>query len=111
MSIVGSVLVSYRTVSMARTADMKRSPIKSYIATVGLLAAFLSSEQSCAGQASVSKAAALLSNGSTAEAIALLRQILADDSNNVDAHLLLGTTLALAGSRNESIEHMAERGA
>lgn len=87
---------------------MKRSSIRSYIATVGLLGAFLAAEQSCAWQTSIGKAAELLSKGSTAEALALLRQIVADDSNNVDAHLLLGTTLALAGSRNESIEQMSE---
>src|ERR1700676_4641920 len=87
---------------------MKRSPIRSYIATVGLLGAFLAAEQSCAWQTSMGKAAEMLSKGSTAEAIALLRQVVAEDAGNVDARVLLGTTLALPGSRNESVEQMAE---
>ena len=87
---------------------MKRSSIRSFSATLGLLTAFLSAEQFCAAQTSISKAAELLSKGSTAEAIALLRQLVAEDASNVDAHLLLGTTLALNGSRNESFDQMVE---
>lgn len=56
----------------------------------------------------MNKAVDLLSKGSTAEAIALLRQVVAENSSNVDARLLLGTTLALNGSRNESFEQMGE---
>jgi tetratricopeptide (TPR) repeat protein len=87
---------------------MKRSPIKSYIAILGLLAVFLFAEQFCARQTSINKAAELLSKGSTADAIAMLRQVVAADTGNVDARLLLGTALALTGSRNESLEQMAE---
>jgi len=53
------------------------------------------------------KAESLLSKGATAEAVVVLRQIVKDDPRNFDAHLLLGTALALVGERGESINQMA----
>jgi tetratricopeptide (TPR) repeat protein len=38
----------------------------------------------------------------------MLRQIVGDDPRNADAHILLGTTLALEGIRSESIEQLVE---
>jgi tetratricopeptide (TPR) repeat protein len=86
---------------------MTRIAIKSQIG-VGVLAALLSTGQLCSGQASLNKAADLLSKGSLAEAVVMLRQLVANDASNADARLLLGTALALEGARTESFEQMAE---
>jgi tetratricopeptide (TPR) repeat protein len=87
--------------------SMRRPHVKQCFATVALLAAFLSAEHLRAGQTSLEKAESLLSKGATAEAAVVLRQIVTDDPRNVDAHLLLGTALALVGERSESISQMA----
>ena len=87
---------------------MRWQAIISYIATFALLAAFLPIGQLCAEQKSVDQAADLLSKGSIAEAVTILRQIVASDASNADARLLLGTALALKGNRTESIAQMAE---
>jgi tetratricopeptide (TPR) repeat protein len=87
---------------------MRPSTKKSNVAMVGLLAALLTAEQLCAGQTSLEKATRLLSKGSISEAVASLQQILASDDSNADAHLLLGTALALQGERSQSIHQMAE---
>jgi tetratricopeptide (TPR) repeat protein len=86
---------------------MRKAHVKPCFATVALLAAFLSAQHLRAGQNSLEKAESLLSKGATAEAVVVLRQIVADDPRNVDAHLLLGTVLALSGDRGESIKQMA----
>lgn len=86
---------------------MSRTHVKQCFATVVLFAAFLSAEHLRAGQTVLEKAESLLSKGATAEAAVVLRQIVTDDPRNVDAHLLLGTALALAGERSESINQMA----
>ena len=44
--------------------------------------------------------------GSPEKGVALLRQILKTDPGNVQAHLILGTALAVEGFRNESVEHI-----
>jgi tetratricopeptide (TPR) repeat protein len=87
--------------------SMRRAHVKPCFATVALLVALLSAEHLPAGQNSLEKAESLLSKGATAEAVVVLRQIVADDPRNVDAHLLLGTALALTGDRGESIKQMA----
>jgi tetratricopeptide (TPR) repeat protein len=81
--------------------------VKPCFATIALLAALLSAGHLRAGQTSLEKAESLLSKGATAEAVVVLRQIVTDDPRNVDAHLLLGTALALIGERGESINQMA----
>jgi tetratricopeptide (TPR) repeat protein len=86
---------------------MRKAHVKPCFATVALLAAFPSAQLLRAGQISLEKAESLLSKGATAEAVVVLRQIVADDPRNVDAHLLLGTVLALSGDRGESIKQMA----
>jgi tetratricopeptide (TPR) repeat protein len=86
---------------------MRRAHVKSCFAAVALLAAFLSAKHLRAEQTSLEKAESLLSKGATAEAVVVLRQIVTDDPRNVDAHLLLGTALALIGERGESINQMA----
>jgi Tfp pilus assembly protein PilF len=87
--------------------SMRRARVKPRFAKVALLAAFLLAEHLRAGQASLENAESLLSKGATAEAVVVLRQIVTDDPRNVDAHLLLGTALALVGERGESIDQMA----
>jgi tetratricopeptide (TPR) repeat protein len=87
---------------------MRWHQIRSYIATFALLAAVLSVGQLFAEQKSLDQAADLLSKGSIAEAVTILRQFVASDAGNADARLLLGTALALKGNRTESIEQMAE---
>ena len=87
--------------------SMRRAHVKPCFAAVALLAAFLSAKHLRAEQTSLEKAESLLSKGATAEAVVVLRQIVTDDPRNVDAHLLLGTALALIGERGESINQMA----
>jgi tetratricopeptide (TPR) repeat protein len=87
---------------------MRWHQIRSYIATFALLAAVLSVGRLSAEQKSLDQAADLLSKGSIAEAVTILRQFVASDAGNADARLLLGTALALKGNRTESIEQMAE---
>ena len=48
----------------------------------------------------------MLSKGSPQEGVALLRQIVKTDPGNVQAHLMLGTALAVKGLRNESVEQI-----
>lgn len=59
-----------------------------------------------AQQASVHHAEDLIAKGSVNEAVDVLRLVLADEPENADAHLLLGTVLALQGARSESIEEL-----
>jgi tetratricopeptide (TPR) repeat protein len=87
---------------------MKWHAIRSYSATLALLAAVLSVGRLCAEQKPLDQAADLLSKGSIAEAVTILRQFVASDAGNAEARLLLGTALALKGDRTESIEQMAE---
>jgi tetratricopeptide (TPR) repeat protein len=82
--------------------------MRSYIATVGALAAFLIAGPFCGEQTSLDQAADLLSRGLIGEAVAILRHIIVADASDADAHLLLGTALALQEKRSESIEEMAE---
>jgi tetratricopeptide (TPR) repeat protein len=86
---------------------MRRARFKSSFVAIALLAAFVWAESLRAEQTPLEKAEALLSKGATAEAVVMLRQIVTDDPRNVDAHLLLGTALALIGERGESINQMA----
>ena len=86
---------------------MRRARFKSSLAAIALLAAFVWAESLRAEQAPLERAEALLSKGATAEAVVMLRQIVTDDPRNVDAHVLLGTALALIGERGESINQMA----
>lgn len=85
----------------------RQARAKPCFSAVALLVVFLSAEYLCAGQTSLEKAETLLSKGATAEAVVVLRQIVRDDPHNVDAHLLLGTVLALSGERVESMNQMA----
>jgi tetratricopeptide (TPR) repeat protein len=51
----------------------------------------------------------LLANGSLSEAVTVLRRVVQDDPNNLDAHLTLGTALGLQGLRVQSLDEI-ERG-
>ena len=86
---------------------MRRARIKPCFAAIALLAALVSAEGLRAEQTPLEKAEALLSKGATVEAVAVLHLIVTDDPRNVDAHLLLGTALALVGERGESLNEMA----
>jgi Flp pilus assembly protein TadD len=52
------------------------------------------------------KAQDLLAKGSLSEAIAVLRQVVQEDPNNVDAHLSLGTALALHSLSDQSLKEI-----
>jgi tetratricopeptide (TPR) repeat protein len=60
----------------------------------------------CDSPSELQKAQGLLAKGSLAEAVTVLRQIVQDDRGNPDAHLLLGTALALQGLRLESLKEI-----
>jgi tetratricopeptide (TPR) repeat protein len=61
-----------------------------------------------ANQTPIKEAQELLAQGSVDEAIASLRRTIAADPQNADAHLLLGSVLALQGVRGESLEQLQE---
>jgi Flp pilus assembly protein TadD len=75
---------------------------------VGLLIVLLWAGLAVGGQATIENARDLLAKGRLGEAVAVLRDVVAADPRNVDARILLGTTLALQGKRSESIEQLAE---
>jgi tetratricopeptide (TPR) repeat protein len=87
---------------------MMRPMIKARMMVVGLTVGLACSELLAQGQSSLERARELVSIGSFDKAEAMLRQTIAADPNNVDARVLLGTTLALRENRNEAIEQLAE---
>jgi protein O-GlcNAc transferase len=87
---------------------MMRQIIKARMMVVGLIAVLVCSELLAQGQSSLERARELVSIGSFDKAEAMLRQTIAADPNNIDARVLLGTTLALRGVRGEAIEQLAE---
>ena len=60
----------------------------------------------CDSESQLQKAQELLAKGSLAEAVTVLRQVVRDDPSNLDAHLSLGTALALRGLRFESLKEI-----
>src|SRR5713226_6754625 len=87
---------------------MMRPKIKARSKVAGLIVVLACSELLASGQSSLEKARELVSIGSFDKAEAILRQAIAADPNNIDARVLLGTTLALRGVRGEAIEQLAE---
>jgi tetratricopeptide (TPR) repeat protein len=87
---------------------MMRPITKARMMVVGLIAVLACSELLAQGQSSLERARELVSKGSFDKAEAMLRQTIAADPNNIDARVLLGTTLALRGVRGEAIEQLAE---
>jgi tetratricopeptide (TPR) repeat protein len=85
---------------------LKAVPRRVRIALLALFTLSVCSEWSFSAQSSVERAQDMLSNGSPEEGVALLRQIVKTDPGNVQAHLILGTALAVKGLRNESVEHI-----
>jgi protein O-GlcNAc transferase len=85
---------------------LKAVPHKVCIALLALLALSVFSERSFPAQSSIERAQDMLSNGSPEEGVALLRQIVKTDPGNVQAHLMLGTALAVKGLRDESVEQI-----
>jgi tetratricopeptide (TPR) repeat protein len=57
-------------------------------------------------QNEIEQARKLLEAGSKDQAIALLREILREDPDNADAHLLLGSALALVPERSEALKEL-----
>jgi tetratricopeptide (TPR) repeat protein len=60
----------------------------------------------CNSSDKMQRARDLLAKGSLSEAVAVLRQVVLDDPGNVDAHLTLGTALALQGLRDQSLKEI-----
>jgi tetratricopeptide (TPR) repeat protein len=57
-------------------------------------------------QREIAQARQLLEAGSNEQAIALLREVLRQEPKNGDAHLLLGSALALAPARSEALKEL-----
>ena len=57
-------------------------------------------------QNEIERAKQMLQTGSTNQAIALLREVLRKKPDNADAHLLLGTALALVPERSEALKEL-----
>jgi hypothetical protein len=72
------------------------------------LSSFLEESGTCLSDSSteLQRAQDLLARGSLAEAVTVLRQVVHDDRDNFDAHLLLGTAPALQGLRAESLKEI-----
>ena len=87
---------------------MMRPMIKARMMVGGLIVVLACSELLAQGQSSLERARELVSIGSFDKGEAMLRQTIATDPNNIDARVLLGTTLALQGVRGEAIEQLAE---
>lgn len=60
----------------------------------------------CDSENQLRKAQDLLAKGSLSEAVTVLRQVVRDDPDNLDAHLSLGTALALQDLRAESLKEI-----
>jgi tetratricopeptide (TPR) repeat protein len=76
--------------------------------TLKVLFALLLAGRAAAEQPSIEKARALLAKGELKEAAVALHEVAAAEPGNVDARILLGTTLSLLGKRGESIEQLRE---
>src|SRR5229473_1478688 len=76
--------------------------------TLKVLFALLLAGLAAAEQPSIENARALLAKGELKEAAVVLHEVAAADPGNVDARILLGTTLSLQGKRSESIEQLLE---
>lgn len=82
--------------------------LKPLMTPLNLVAVLLCSQLLAAGQAQLEKARELVAKGSLKEAEVTLRHIISANPNNVDARILLGTTLVLEGVRSESVEQLTE---
>ena len=86
---------------------MKPLTIKGRVGLLKFLAVLICSDLMVAGQSPLEKARELVAKGSFKEAEGTLRQFIAADPNSADAHVLLGTALALEGVRGESLEELS----
>jgi tetratricopeptide (TPR) repeat protein len=86
---------------------MKLLTIKARMALLKFITVVVCSELMVAGQSPLEKARELVARGSFKEAEETLRQFIAADPNSADAHVLLGTALALEGVRGESLEQLS----
>lgn len=71
---------------------------------VCILPLLLTSYLVCDTTTELQKAQDLLAKGSLPEAVVALKHVVESDPTNVDAHLVLGTALALQGLRSESLK-------
>ena len=95
--------------SARRAGVPKNLPGKMQIRkTLNVIFALLLAGPAVADQPSIESARAMLARGRVVEAAAVLREVVATDPHNVDARILLGTTLSLEGKRSESIEQLEE---
>jgi tetratricopeptide (TPR) repeat protein len=62
----------------------------------------------CDSASELKKAQDLVARGSLSRAVTVLRQVVQDDPSNLDAHLSLGTALALQGLRAQSLEEIEQ---
>lgn len=93
--------------STGRPRRWARLP-KTRLSLRSLFAGLLSAGLLLAQPPSLENAPQPLSKGSLIEAVGTLRQVIASDSSNADAHSLLGTTLALEGMRSEAIAQLLD---
>lgn len=96
------------TIPAYASSRMKALPIRAGRGLLNVVTILLCAELLVAGESPLRTARELIEKGSFKQAEATLRQILAHDSNSVDAHILLGTTLALEGIRSESLVQLSE---
>ena len=76
------------------------------VGVLALFASFFCFQRSLPAQVSIEKAQAMLAKGSLEQGTAMLRQIVAEAPGDVQAHLILGSALAVQGIRSESIEQI-----
>jgi tetratricopeptide (TPR) repeat protein len=87
---------------------MKLLTTKARMTVLKVLAVLVCSELLVAGESRLERVRELVARGKLKEAELTLRQIIAEDPNNVDARTLLGTALVLEGVRGESLEQLTE---
>jgi Flp pilus assembly protein TadD len=87
---------------------MKVLPVRAGTGLLNVVTILVCAELLVAGESPLRRARELVAQGSFKRAEATLRQIIARDPNSVDAHILLGTALALEGIRSESLEQLSE---
>jgi tetratricopeptide (TPR) repeat protein len=85
---------------------MRHLGVSAFIFSLALFFAVADAPPVTAQDTPVKKAQQLLAKGSVPEAIALLQGTVTADPGNADAHLLLGTLLALQGLRDESLAEL-----
>lgn len=84
---------------------LEASKVKRLAALLALVLAFCPCLYGDSAQ-ELRRAQDLLAKGSLPEAVTVLRRLVREDPNNLDAHLSLGTALALQGFRTQSLREV-----